>query len=114
MDRYEIINEIDEGAFGIVLKARNKQTQEIVAIKKIKKKYNSWDECLNLKEIRSLKKMKHPNIIKLKEVFKLETELYLVFEYAMTNLYKFYTNEYKNHGKRIPETTIKSLVYQVA
>ncbi len=37
MNRFEIIKEIGEGAFGVVLMAKNKETQEIVAIKKIKK-----------------------------------------------------------------------------
>lgn len=52
--------------------AKNKETNEIVAIKKIKKKYNNWEECMSLWEIKSLKKIKHPNIIKLKEVFRVE------------------------------------------
>ena len=69
-NRFEILSEIDEGSFGIVLMAKNKQTKEIVAIKRIKKKYNNWDECMNLREISSLRKLKHPNIIKLKEVYK--------------------------------------------
>jgi serine/threonine protein kinase len=47
-ENFEIISQIDEGAFGIVYKAKNKETGEIVAIKKIKKKYTSWEECLKL------------------------------------------------------------------
>ena len=112
MNRFEIIKDIDEGAFGFVQMARNKESGEIVAIKKIKKKYNSWDECMNLREIRSLKKLKNPNIIKLKEVFKLEQELYLVFEYARTNLFKLYSEEYKEKGKVMPEHLIKSMIFQ--
>jgi serine/threonine protein kinase len=89
-ENFEILNQIDEGAFGIVYRARNKTTGEIVAIKKIKKKYTSWDECLKLKEVSSLSKLIHPNIIRLKEVFKQQNELYMVFEYCHTNLFKFY------------------------
>lgn len=112
MNRFEIIKDIDEGAFGFVQMARNKETGEIVAIKKIKKKYNSWNECMNLREIRSLKKLKNPNVIKLKEVFKLEQELFLVFEYARTNLFKFYSEEFKEKGKNMSEQLIKSLIFQ--
>lgn len=114
MNHFEIIKDIDEGTFGIVQMARNRETKEIVAIKKIKKKYNSWEECMSLKEIRSLKRLKHPNIIRLKEVFKLEQELFLVFEYAKTNLFRLYNEEYKERGKAVPESLIKSLVYQAA
>lgn len=96
----------------MVQMARNKETGEVVAIKRIKKKYNSWDECMNLREIRSLKKLKHPNVIRLREVFKLEQELFLVFEYARTNLFKFYTEEYKDCGQPMPEHVIKSLIFQ--
>ena len=34
----------------------------MVAIKKMKKKFYSWDEAVNLREVRSLKKMNHVNI----------------------------------------------------
>lgn len=42
MDRYKIIKWIGDGAYGCVYKAINKQNGEIVAIKKMKKKFNSW------------------------------------------------------------------------
>jgi serine/threonine protein kinase len=113
MNRFEVVKDIDEGAFGIVQMARNKETGEIVAIKKIKRKYNNWEECMNLREIKSLKKLKHVNIIKLKEVFKLEQELYLVFEYCRTNLFKFYNDEFKAKGRQMPEPLIKSIIYQI-
>ena len=113
MDRFEILEEIDEGAFGIVLMARNKENKEIVAIKKIKEKFKKWEDCMNLKEISSLRKLKHPNIIKLKEVFKLENELFLVFEYCEKNLFKFYTENFKNKKKKMPELKIKKIIYQI-
>lgn len=34
--RYEIISIVGEGAYGVVLKCRNKETGEIVAVKKFK------------------------------------------------------------------------------
>ena len=36
MNKYEIMGVVGEGAYGVVLKCRNKETQEIVAIKKFK------------------------------------------------------------------------------
>lgn len=110
-DPFEIIEEIDEGAFGIVLKAWNKKTNEIVALKKIKKKYSNWEECMKLREINSLRKLKHPSIIKLKEVFKQENELFLVFEHCERNLFKYYIDEFKNQNKQMTENQIKILIY---
>jgi len=34
-----------------VLRAVNKQSGEVVAIKRMKRKYYSWDECMNLREV---------------------------------------------------------------
>lgn len=51
-----------------MLLVRRKDTRERFAVKVMKKKYSSWEECMQLREIKSLKKMKHENIVKLKEV----------------------------------------------
>ena len=34
----------------------------------MKKKFYTWQECMQLREVQSLKKLNHPNIVKLKEV----------------------------------------------
>ena len=34
----------------------------------MKKKFYSWEECMQLREVQSLRKLSHPNIVKLKEV----------------------------------------------
>ena len=38
--------------YGSVLRAQNKSTQEIVAIKKFKRKFYTWEECMALREVR--------------------------------------------------------------
>lgn len=81
MDRYKIIKTIGDGTYGSVVKAVNKKSGEVVAIKKMKKKFYSWDECMSLREIKSLRKLNHTNIVKLKEVIRVNDDLYFVFEY---------------------------------
>ena len=39
-----------------------------VAIKRMKRKYYSWEEAMSLREVKSLKKLSHANVVKLKEV----------------------------------------------
>jgi len=90
MDRYKIIKTIGDGAYGTVQKGQNIRTGEVVAIKKMKKKFYTWEECMSLREIKSLRKLNHPNILKLKEVIKVNDDLYFVFEYLEQNLFQLY------------------------
>jgi protein kinase len=72
---------IGDGAYGTVYKAQHKDKKSFAAVKKMKKKFYTWDDCMQLREIKSLRKLNHMNIIKLKEVIKKNDELYFVFEY---------------------------------
>lgn len=109
MERYKIIKEVGDGTFGSVWRAINKQTGEVVAIKKMKKKYYSWEECTNLREVKSLRKMNHPNIVKLKEVIRENDILYFVFEYMECNLYQLM----KDRGKLFSEAEVRNWCFQV-
>ncbi|KAI3835067.1 hypothetical protein MKX03_020361, partial [Papaver bracteatum] len=106
---YKIIKEVGDGTFGSVYHALNKQTGEVVAIKKMKRKYYSWEECINLREVKSLRKMNHPNIVKLKEVIRENDILYFVFEYMEYNLYQLI----KDKLKLFPEAEVRSWCFQV-
>lgn len=59
-----------------------------MAIKKMKKKYYKWDACISLKEIHSLMKLAHPNIVQLYEVILEKNILHFVFEYLDMNVYQ--------------------------
>ncbi|KAG2261940.1 hypothetical protein Bca52824_069019 [Brassica carinata] len=109
MERYNLIKEVGDGTFGNVWRAVNKQTGEVVAIKKMKKKYYSWEECINLKEVKSLSRMNNPNIVKLKEVIRENDILYFVFEYMECNLYQLM----KDRPKLFAESDIRNWCFQV-
>ncbi|XP_028793678.1 cyclin-dependent kinase F-4 [Neltuma alba] len=109
MERYKLIKEVGDGTFGSVWRALNKQTGEVVAIKKMKKKYYSWEECVNLREVKSLRKMNHPNIVKLKEVIRENDVLYFVFEYMECNLYQLM----KDREKMFSESEVRNWCFQV-
>ena len=89
MEKYSILNKVGDGTFGSVAKAVNIETQEIVAIKKMKKNFQTWDEAMNLRELKALRKLIHPNIVKLHEVVRLKDHLYFVFEYGDFNVYEW-------------------------
>ncbi|XP_022756512.1 cyclin-dependent kinase F-4-like isoform X2 [Durio zibethinus] len=109
MERYKLIKEVGDGAFGSVWRAINKLSGEVVAIKKMKKKYYSWEECVNLREVKSLRRMNHPNIVKLKEVIRENDIVYFVFEYMERNLYQLM----KDRGKLFSEVEIRNWCFQV-
>jgi len=92
MNRYKIEKTIGDGSYGLVLRATMIETGDIVAVKKMKRKFSTWQECMELREIRSLKKFSHPSIIKLREVIRENEELYFVFEYCEANLYQVMRN----------------------
>lgn len=82
MENFEVLNKIGDGTFGVVLKAVQKSDNQLVAIKQMKKKFGTWDQCLSLREVKSLKLLgKHDNIVLLKEVFLEKENLYFVFEF---------------------------------
>ncbi|KAL3635810.1 hypothetical protein CASFOL_020357 [Castilleja foliolosa] len=109
MERYTVIKEVGNGTFGSVWRALNKQTGEVVAIKRMKKKYFSWEECINLREVKSLRKMIHPNIVKLKEVIRENDVLYFVFEYMECNLYQ----HMKGRVSYFSESEVRNWCFQV-
>ncbi|XP_030345181.1 serine/threonine-protein kinase ICK isoform X3 [Strigops habroptila] len=88
MNRYTTIRQLGDGTYGSVLLGRSIESGELIAIKKMKRKFYSWEECMNLREVKSLKKLNHANVVKLKEVIRENDHLYFVFEYMKENLYQ--------------------------
>jgi cell division cycle 2-like protein len=66
---YEKLNRIDEGSYGIVYRARNKETGEIVALKKLKLNVEKDGfPITSLREIYALLMIQHPHIVSCKEI----------------------------------------------
>jgi cyclin-dependent kinase len=102
---------IGEGTYGLVYKAKNKKTNELVALKKIR--LESEDEgtpSTAVREISILKQLQHPNIVQLQEVIHTESSLTLVFEFLDQDLKNFLD---ACGEKGIDDYTIKSFLYQL-
>ncbi|XP_058878669.1 serine/threonine-protein kinase MAK-like isoform X2 [Acipenser ruthenus] len=109
MNRYTILKQLGDGTYGSVLMGKSNESGELVAIKRMKRKFHSWEECMNLREVKSLKKLNHANVIKLKEVIRENDHLYFVFEYMKENLYQLM----KDRNKLFPESVIRNIMYQI-
>ncbi|XP_062043312.1 serine/threonine-protein kinase MAK [Lepus europaeus] len=109
MNRYTTMRQLGDGTYGSVLMGKSNESGELVAIKRMKRKFYSWDECMNLREVKSLKKLNHANVIKLKEVIRENDHLYFIFEYMKENLYQLM----RDRNKLFPESVIRNIMYQI-
>lgn len=88
MDKYENLGIAGEGAYGVVLKCRNKDTGELVAIKKFREADADDPEARRFtdREVNILKLLRHENIVSMKEAFRLKKLLYVVFDFVEKSL----------------------------
>ena len=69
VDNFEKLNHIEEGSYGLVSRAKETATGEIVALKKLKMdNANDGFPVTGLREIQTLMASRHTNIVALREV----------------------------------------------
>ncbi|KAL1338945.1 hypothetical protein HN51_033534 [Arachis hypogaea] len=79
-ERYELVRDIGSGNFGVARLMRDKHTNELVAVKYIERG-DKIDENVR-REIINHRSLRHPNIVRFKEVILTPTHLAIVMEYA--------------------------------
>ncbi|KAF5193743.1 Serine/threonine-protein kinase SRK2E [Thalictrum thalictroides] len=79
-DRFELVKDIGSGNFGVARLMRDKQSKELVAVKYIERG-EKIDENVQ-REIINHRSLRHPNIVRFKEVILTPTHLAIVMEYA--------------------------------
>jgi len=110
MDKYQKLQRIGEGTYGVVYKAKHREHGTILALKRIR--LESEDEgvpCTAIREISLLKELNHPNIVRLYDVIHTERKLTLVFEFLDQDLKKYIDS---CNGK-MEIHNIKSFLYQL-
>ncbi|KAK2709858.1 cyclin-dependent kinase 5-like [Artemia franciscana] len=110
MQKYEKLEKIGEGTYGTVFKAKNRETHEIVALKRVR--LDDDDEGVPssaLREICLLKELKHKNIVRLHDVLHSEKKLTLVFEHCDQDLKKYFDSL---NGEIDPDV-VASFMYQL-
>ncbi|KAF4692795.1 Proteasome subunit alpha type-2, partial [Perkinsus olseni] len=86
VENYEKLNRIDEGTYGVVYRAREKSSGKICALKQVKLREqddSSGFPLTALREVDTLLRLRHENIITVSEVAvgARSTQIYMVMEY---------------------------------
>ncbi|KWU43066.1 cyclin-dependent kinase 2 [Rhodotorula sp. JG-1b] len=90
LEKYERLEKIGEGTYGVVYRSRNKETNQIVALKKIR--LEAEDEGVPstaIREISLLKEMNDDNVVRLLDITHNDTKLYLVMEFLDSDLKRY-------------------------
>ncbi|GAA6027134.1 hypothetical protein JCM8097_002419 [Rhodosporidiobolus ruineniae] len=112
MDKYERLEKVGEGTYGVVYRSRNRETGEIVALKKIR--LEAEDEGVPstaIREISLLKEMKHENVVRLFDITHSDTKLYLVFEFLDMDLKRYMDKV--GDGDGMGPDIVKKFTYQL-
>ena len=106
--KYKIISKLGDGSYGVVYLAVNIITKQNIAMKKIKKvKENEIDDMEIKNEINILKKLDHPNIVKIIEFYSAPKAYYIITDFCSCGeLYNQIKNQYS-------ENQLAVLFYQV-
>lgn len=115
MERYNKIEKIGEGTYGVVYKAKDKVTGNFIALKKIR--LEAEDEGVPstaIREISLLKELQHPNIVNLMDVVHHDTKLYLVFEFLDQDLKKYMDLINTQMSKALVKSYLHQLISGIA
>eukprot|EP00300_Choanocystis_sp_HF-7_P023789 c2501_g1_i1.p1 GENE.c2501_g1_i1~~c2501_g1_i1.p1 ORF type:complete len:484 (+),score=125.76 c2501_g1_i1:35-1453(+) len=82
VNKYNLTRKLGSGSYGVVMLGTNTETQERVAVKVIRKdkiKGRGMSEMLK-REITTMKRINHPNVVKIYEVLATKAEIFIVME----------------------------------
>ncbi|KAL2008647.1 hypothetical protein VTN00DRAFT_6841 [Thermoascus crustaceus] len=119
-DKFEVLKEVGDGSFGSVVLARVRTAGSyvarrgtMVAIKTMKKTFDSFAPCLELREVIFLRTLPHhPHLVPALDIFldPMTKKLHICMEYMDGNLYQLM--KARDH-KPLEGKHVKSILYQI-
>ncbi|XP_055890889.1 SNF-related serine/threonine-protein kinase-like isoform X3 [Biomphalaria glabrata] len=107
---YDLEETIGQGHFAVVKLARHVFTGEKVAVKVIdKQKLDDISRSHLFQEVRCMKLVQHPNVVRLYEVIDTQTKLYLILELGDGDMYDYIMK----HDKGLDEQLAKKYFRQI-
>ncbi|MBN3301023.1 CD11B kinase, partial [Amia calva] len=89
VEEFQCLNRIEEGTYGVVYRAKDKKTDEIVALKRLKmEKEKEGFPITSLREINTILKAQHTNIVTVREIVVGSNmdKIYIVMNYVEHDL----------------------------
>ncbi|KAL4468541.1 hypothetical protein ABPG74_005044 [Tetrahymena malaccensis] len=99
--------------YGSFYRAESIENGQMYLIEEHNKQCSTWEECISIRQVKVLRVLNHPNIIKIREIIRQDKQLFLVFEYFETSLSQYYQSFIDNR-KKMSEEQIKKIIYQIA
>ncbi|EME89788.1 serine/threonine protein kinase, CMGC family [Pseudocercospora fijiensis CIRAD86] len=119
-DKFEIMKDIGDGSFGSVTLGRTRaagahivRRGTLVAIKTMKKTFENFSQCMELREVIFLKSLpNHPHLVPAYDIFldPLSKKLHIAMEYMDGNLYQLM--KARDH-KPLDCSSVKSILFQI-
>lgn len=111
-ESYKMIDKVGQGTYSNVYKALDRDTGEIVALKKVR--FNTSEpESIKFmaREIMILQRLDHPNVVKLKGLAtsRMQYSIYLVFDFMQTDLARIIARP----EERLTEPQVKCYMHQL-
>ena len=108
---YIFLESIGRGAFAEVYKGMHQHTRDKVAIKMVSRSKMTEQIQQVEKEIRILKRLDHPNIVRMLSWQKTQNHYYLVFEFCKHGDFEHFIQKY--YGGRVPEYDAQKYIQQI-
>lgn len=115
VDEYECLNRIEEGTYGVVYRAKCKQTGAVVALKKLKMENEKEGfPITSLREVNTLMRAPHENIVRIKEIVVGSSmdKIFIVMEYVEHDL-KSLMDTMKSRNRTFSLGEVKCLLIQL-
>lgn len=115
VEEFQLLNRIEEGTYGVVYRAKEKRTDEVVALKRLKmEKEKDGFPITSLREINTLLKAQHENIVTVREIVvgSNTDKIFLVMDYVEHDL-KALMETLKQKGQVFLPEEVKCLMIQL-
>lgn len=111
--KYDICETLGKGTYGEVVKAKDKRTRQVRAIKIINKEKVHGDMEFLKQEIQNLIQLDHPHVLKLLEFYNSQDRVFLVTDHCSRGELHKHICDARSSRKRIPEAWIAHVMQQV-